>query len=80
MDVVSSKETTCFDFVDQALHTERDMRMAHIVDKLPSRRTGEEIGESGGSFYGEQHKSRYAGVSLYIDNSARFKDKYNDVP
>ncbi len=61
------------------LHTRPDERMADVVAKIPPRKTGEAIGESGGSFYGTQHKSRYGAVSLYIGNSARFSDKYNDV-
>lgn len=79
-----------WDMISASVDTRRDEEIAELKalnahtapppPGLAPRRTGEEIGESGGSFYGEQHKSRYAGVSLYIDNSAKFKEKYNDVP
>jgi glutamate--cysteine ligase catalytic subunit len=49
------------------------------VEKIPARRTGEKIGESGGSYYGRMGKSRYGSVSLYIGNSNKFNEKYNDV-
>jgi glutamate--cysteine ligase catalytic subunit len=63
----------------KALHTEPDTRLADLVARIPPRRTGEVIGESGGSFHGTQLKSRYGAVSLYIGNSPRFHEKYNDV-
>ena len=62
----------------RAMHTP-DTRMAEVVARIPPRRTGEAVGESGGSFYGPQHKSRYGAVSLYLGNSSRFHEKYNDV-
>lgn len=52
----------------------------HASDSaLPIRRTGEEIGASGGSFYGVINKSRYGSVSLYIGNSERYHERYNDL-
>lgn len=56
-----------------------ETKPAPFVDKLPPRRTGEVIGESGGSFYGCQKKSRYDSVSLYIGTNRNFDPKYNDV-
>ncbi len=46
----------------------------------PVRKTGETVGASGGSFYGELSKSRYGSVSLYIGNRGNFKEEYNDLP
>lgn len=49
------------------------------VADLPARRTGEAIGESGGSFFGTIKKSRYDSVSLYIGTSRHYDEKYNDI-
>ena len=60
----------------QCLHEAKE---EPYVKDIPPRRTGEKIGESGGSFYGCIKKSRYDSVSLYIGTNRNFKEKYNDV-
>ena len=60
----------------QCLHEPKPLT---CVKDIPPRRTGEVIGESGGSFYGCQKKSRYDSVSLYIGTNRNFSSKYNDV-